>query len=106
MEGIKRGRSQQSPKLFEAPRPGLGFPKRKFRSYCAPSCLPVGRDPSCKAGLTGHVPAKSCDQALLADQTFSMTENNFLFLIRQKKYFQESDFFYRLVRQTSLGVLQ
>jgi hypothetical protein len=23
-----------------------GFPKRKFRSYCAPSCLRVGRDPT------------------------------------------------------------
>src|SRR5512139_2709916 len=23
-----------------------GFPGRKFLSYCAPSCLPVGRDPA------------------------------------------------------------
>ncbi len=33
-----------------------GFPERKFRSYCAPSCLPAGRDPAYKAGLGGHVP--------------------------------------------------
>ena len=30
-------------------------------------------------------------------QTLSMTENDFLFLIRQKKQLQEGDFFYRLV---------
>jgi hypothetical protein len=29
-----------------------GFPERKFRPYCAPC-------PSCKAGLAGHVPAKT-----------------------------------------------
>jgi hypothetical protein len=28
-----------------------------------------------------------------------MAENNFLFLIQQKKRFLKSDFFYRLVRQ-------
>ena len=29
-----------------------------FILYCAPSCLPAGRDPAYKAGLAGHVPVK------------------------------------------------
>jgi TRAP-type transport system small permease protein len=32
---------------------GRGLPERKFPSSCAPSCLPVGRDPACKAGSKG-----------------------------------------------------
>ena len=47
----------------------------------------VPLDPAYKAGLTGHVPAKSCGQALHQTQKLSMPENNFPFLIRQKKRF-------------------
>jgi hypothetical protein len=45
---------------------GSGFPgmqwregceQRKYRFNCAPSCLPVGRDPAYKLGLGGHLPA-------------------------------------------------
>jgi hypothetical protein len=35
-----------------------------------------------------------------------MTENNFPFLIQQRRQFEKSDFSYRLVMQISLGVLQ
>jgi hypothetical protein len=34
-----------------------GFPEMKYHPYCAPSCLPVGRNPAYKAGLSGHLPA-------------------------------------------------
>jgi DNA-binding NarL/FixJ family response regulator len=37
----------------------LGFPKKKSRSYCAASCLPVGRDPAYPAlAGPGYVPFK------------------------------------------------
>jgi hypothetical protein len=35
-----------------------GFPGKKYCLNCAPSCLPVGRDPAYKAGLAGHLPAR------------------------------------------------
>jgi len=40
---------------------------------------------------------KSCEEALFASPKYSRTENNFLFLIQQKKKFLKNDFFYRLV---------
>jgi len=50
--------SQQPSRLCEAPRP-QGWASRKGSFV---HIVPL--DPACKAGLAGHVPAKSCDQAL------------------------------------------
>jgi len=47
----------------------------------------VPLDPASKAGLTGHVPAKSCDQTLSSDSRHFNGRNNSLFLIRQKRHF-------------------
>jgi len=57
-ERIKRVRSHQSTKLCEAPCPQGGASRKGSSVHIVPL------DPACKAGLTGHVPAKSCDQAL------------------------------------------
>jgi hypothetical protein len=49
-------------RFYEAPRPqGRGFPKRKFRSYGAPSCLPCTTLGSGPAGRQGpHLQGGAC----------------------------------------------
>jgi hypothetical protein len=55
----QEGRSQQSPKLCEAPH-SQGRASRKGSFV---HIVPLA--PACRAGLAGHVPAKSCGQAPL-----------------------------------------
>jgi len=38
-----------------------GLPGKVVSSYCAPSCLPVGRDPALKSGVKGYIPIKEAE---------------------------------------------
>jgi len=41
--------SNDKAQMGSSPATGRGFPERKYGLNCAPSCLPVGRDPACSA---------------------------------------------------------
>jgi hypothetical protein len=54
-------RTEQARRGFPGTQWRTEYERRKFRLCCAPSCLPVGRDPAYKAGLAGHVPVKQLE---------------------------------------------
>ena len=94
-------RFQQSTNHFEAPRPGLGrstkltalslsksFPGTQWRAECEQkevSFILCPLPPPARRGLWDTFRPKVVTRPLYQTQKLSMTENDFLFLIRQKK---------------------